>query len=145
MHRSHNLGANQHTVKPRKRRTRAEIERAKRKSESARRHHLRTKHGMTLGEYEALKAWQNGVCFICGRATGKTKNLAVDHDHRKCSSHTPDISCRECWRGLLCGSCNDILGHARDAIAFFHRCIDYLENPPAQRWLRKAESDGRSN
>jgi Recombination endonuclease VII len=136
VNRSKAQGMNQHSKQPRPRRTKAELERARRKSEAARRYHLKKTHGMTPEEYASLKAWQNGTCWGCGRATGKTKNLAIDHDHKKCSHHTHNRSCPECWRGLLCGSCNDVLAHARDSVAFFRRMIDYLQDPPAQRWRR---------
>lgn len=72
-------------------------------------------------DYWALYEYQGGVCAICRIATGKTKNLAVDHDHQ-----SGDV------RGLLCSPCNRMLGHARDAVAFFVRGIDYLRYPPAK-------------
>lgn len=59
---------------------------------------------------------------MCRRANGRTRRLSVDHDHI-----TGQV------RGLLCRPCNTILGHARDAIRFFERAIDYLTDPPAMR------------
>lgn len=123
----------------RPRRTAAEIERARRKSVAARRHHLRTKHGMTLEQYEALKAYQSGTCYLCRRATGASRALAVDHDHEKARTvcgHDHKNSCEECWRGLLCSHCNEMLAIARDERDFFVRAARYLADPPAQRWLR---------
>ena len=80
-------------------------------------------YGLTLAEYDAIHAHQGGKCFICQRATGERKRLSVDHDHQ--TGYT---------RGLLCLRCNrNILGHARDDIAFFERAIEYLRNPPAQQ------------
>ncbi len=81
-------------------------------------------------DYASLYAFQNGLCPLCQRATGKTKRLAVDHDHK-----TDDV------RGLLCGPCNQMLGHARDDINFFARAIAYLNNPPARRLLRKVAKE----
>jgi hypothetical protein len=46
----------------------------------------------------------------------------VDHDHSNGEV-----------RGILCGPCNQLLGHGRDSIAFFQRVIDYLTNPPARK------------
>ncbi|HEY6021914.1 MAG TPA: endonuclease VII domain-containing protein [Candidatus Paceibacterota bacterium] len=77
-------------------------------------------YGLALGEYDALKASQNGTCAICQRATGAKKKLAVDHDHK-----TGYV------RGLLCGPCNGMLGKARDDVEFFLRAAEYLKNPPA--------------
>lgn len=77
-------------------------------------------YGLKVGQYDALKVAQNGTCAICRRATGATKKLAVDHDHK-----TGFV------RGLLCGPCNGMLGKARDDIEFFLRAAEYLRNPPA--------------
>lgn len=122
---------------PRRRRTKAEIARAKSKALAARKHHLKTMHHMTLDEYDAIKAFQGGVCFMCERANGATKALAVEHDHKKAETcwHPVNESCRDCWRGLSCSTCNKGLAHARDRIEHFERVIEFLRNPPAQRWL----------
>lgn len=123
------------------RRTAAEIERARRKALASRRHHLKTKHNMTLEQYEELKAYQGGVCYLCRRATGASKALAVDHDHAKAReecSHDHNSSCENCWRGIICSHCNDMLAIARDEREFFARAARYLARPPAQRWLKRA-------
>jgi Recombination endonuclease VII len=89
-------------------------------------------YGLRPGEYAELYDAQDGYCALCRRANGRTKRLAVDHDHV-----TGEV------RGLLCKTCNhDVLGHARDDIEFFQRCIDYLRNPPARSVLRKDPGDG---
>lgn len=84
---------------------------------------------LTAGRYAAIKTAQGDRCALCCRATGTSRNLSVDHDHACCPGPQ---SCGKCLRGLLCGPCNDLLGHARDEIAFFERGIEYLKNPPAQ-------------
>lgn len=95
---------------------------------------------MTPQQYEDLLDYQGGRCYLCQWATGKTKNLAVDHDHNRakamCNHDPHKESCINCWRGLLCSACNGILRTARDAIAFFQRGIEYLTNPPAARFFR---------
>lgn len=93
------------------------------------RHEKRTQKTYNLpdGMYERLHAFQGGRCALCRVATGKTRKLSVDHDHACCSGST---SCGECVRGLLCRPCNTLLGHARDKLAFFRRCIQYLRFPP---------------
>lgn len=88
-----------------------------------RRHDARVarEYGLAPGEYDELLAFQGGTCAIPGcRATGKTKRLAVDHDHE---TGEP--------RGLLCGPHNyDLLGRfAGDLQAG----LDYLQNPPMAR------------
>jgi hypothetical protein len=75
--------------------------------------------------YAALYAAQGGKCYICRRATGKRKALAVDHNHR-----TGEV------RGLLCGPCNrGVIGHLRESTAALRRAIRYLLFPPARRVL----------
>ena len=80
-------------------------------------------YSLTPGQYAALYAYQGGKCAICQRATGVRKRLAVDHDHSCCNGPT---SCGRCVRGLLCGTCNKILGHLRDDPAAFIRGWTYL-------------------
>jgi hypothetical protein len=77
-------------------------------------------YGLAPGDYDRLYGSQNGTCALCLRATGKSKRLAVDHDHK-----TGAV------RGLLCGPCNKLIGHARDEPEFFDRAAEYLRNPPA--------------
>lgn len=80
-------------------------------------------YGISAQEYAAILSEQGGKCYLCRRANGATKALAVDHDHR-----TGMV------RGILCGPCNaKVLGHARDDIEFFERAIEYLQSPPAVR------------
>ena len=82
--------------------------------------HLLKTYGITAEEYWAIYEYQGGHCYLCRRATGATRRLAVDHCHST-----------GCIRGLLCKFCNRLLGFARDDIEFFYRCIRYLTVPPA--------------
>lgn len=86
------------------------------------------RYGLTKEQYEALYEAQGGVCYICRRATGRRKKLAVDHDHA-----TGYV------RGLLCSPCNGMLAHARDTVEVFHRAASYLEFPPAQEIVGKVK------
>jgi hypothetical protein len=73
-------------------------------------------YGLKPGEYEKMYKEQGGVCAICQRATGKTKRLAVDHDHDTLLV-----------RGLLCGPCNKLVGYFRNSPEAFRRAAVYLE------------------
>ena len=85
-------------------------------------------YGLSSGDYDRLYEIQEGKCYICRRATGASKRLAVDHNHV-----TGEV------RGLLCKLCNrDVLGHLRHDIEAFKRAIEYLENPPARRLLAES-------
>lgn len=77
-------------------------------------------YGLAPGDYGRLYQHQDGLCAICRRANGATRNLSVDHDHRTGLT-----------RGLLCRPCNDMLGHLRDDAAAFDRAARYLRIPPA--------------
>lgn len=76
-------------------------------------------YGLKPGEYAKLYELQGGHCALCQRATGASRKLSVDHDHAT-----------GLVRGLLCRPCNTLLGHARDKVEFFRRCIMYLGHPP---------------
>jgi hypothetical protein len=73
-------------------------------------------YGLLPGEYERMYEEQGGVCFICRRANGRTKRLAVDHDH-----DTGLV------RGLLCGPCNKFVGYVRNSADAFRRGAAYLD------------------
>lgn len=83
--------------------------------------HIGKTYGITAEEYQRIYEAQGGRCYICQRATGARRKLAVDHDHE--SGYV---------RGLLCRPCNHkVLGHLRDDTEAFQRAIDYINNPPA--------------
>lgn len=90
--------------------------------ESSRNSYLKRVYGITLIEYEIMHKKQNGLCMICSepervvcRKANKTRALAVDHKHG-----TKKV------RGLLCASCNCMIGHAKDSINILMSAIEYL-------------------
>lgn len=91
-------------------------------------------YGFGEHDYGYLYEAQNGTCAICERATGATRKLSVDHDHKCCAQST---SCGACVRGLLCRPCNDLLGHCRDDWRMLARAIRYLQAPPGADVIRK--------
>lgn len=78
-------------------------------------------YGLKPGEYGQIYLFQGQVCAICRRATGATRALSVDHDHKT-----------GLVRGLLCRPCNDLLGHIRDDRETARRIVAYLNWTPAQ-------------
>ncbi len=96
--------------------------------------YVQNNFGLPEGVYDLLYEFQERKCYICQRATGATKRLAVDHDHAHCNGPT---SCGECVRGLLCSNCNSTLAHARDDEKFFLRAILYLRRSPFQAMMDK--------
>lgn len=99
--------------------------------EAAHARRIEATYGITKEQYEALYEAQGGVCYICQRATGRTRKLSVDHDHS-----TGYV------RGLLCRTCNNILGHFRDDEHAALRAFEYLQDPPAFDVIGKVKPDG---
>ena len=88
---------------------------------------IQATYGVTAEEYQAIYDHQGGKCAICQRATGRTKMLSVDHDHK-----TGEV------RGLLCNYCNrHVLGHLRDSVSALLRAVRYLLHPPARKVLTR--------
>lgn len=111
--------------------------RARRDATRAKAHgrRLEQNFGITAEQYWAIYAAQGGKCFGCQRATGKTKRLAVDHDHTLAleHGHNPDVGCPKCIRALLCGPCNVTIG--RLGVDALIRLIVVLTKAPARAWL----------
>lgn len=78
------------------------------------------RYGVTEDEDQAVLDEQGGRCAGCRRANGASKDLAHDHDHKT-----------GWFRGRLCSTCNQIVGHFRDDPVALIRFAQYLINPPA--------------
>lgn len=72
------------------------------------------RYGITIDDYDALHAMQDGKCAICERSS--RRRLHVDHDH-----------VTGLVRGLLCNSCNLALGQLGDDHERVRRAADYLK------------------
>lgn len=78
-------------------------------------HVLRT-YGVSPEEYNEAFKQQEGCCKICGtHELEHKKRLYVDHCHETGE-----------FRGLLCQSCNSMLGYAKDNIETLKKGIEYL-------------------
>lgn len=89
-----------------------------RNPDSVRRANIRSnlrEYGLTVEEFDKLLIEQLGRCVICSRPMVGHKEPHVDHDHV-----TGKV------RGLLCKSCNLILGCADDSDEVLLRAIVYL-------------------
>lgn len=82
----------------------------------AKEYSLSWRYGISLEEYVEILDDQNGVCKICGSPPSENFALSVDHNHE-----TGEV------RGLLCGSCNFMLGHAKDKPELLRKAAQYLE------------------
>jgi len=112
--------ANKDRVNAESRRKRAEnpdwkATQRERRRRTKRKDMLKYCYGMTVAEYEAMLAQQNGVCAIC-ETKPDDRPLCVDHDHI-----TREV------RGLLCHSCNAGLGNYKDDLRRTRRATLYLD------------------
>lgn len=89
-----------------------------------RKSYLKRTYGLTLEQYDAMLASQDGVCAICGKPPSNAFVLHVDHDHV-----TGAI------RGLLHFTCNNLLGDAEDDPVVLRNAASYVEaaDPEAPR------------
>jgi len=81
---------------------------------------LQRQYGLTIGEYDARRAAQNGLCAICGKPEttvrrGVLMRLSVEHNHANGR-----------FRGLVCNNCNRALGLLNDDVEILHKMIAYL-------------------
>ena len=98
---------------------------------------IEEKYEITGDDYQAIYEFQGGCCAVCGKAKGISKMLAVDHEHNKPGcTHDPSMGCRNCVRCLACTTCNKVVLGRYD-VAALRRAIKVLEDPPAQRVLKR--------
>ena len=78
---------------------------------------IKYKYGITIEEYNEKLERQGNGCAICKdeKPGGGHNNLYVDHNHK-----TGKV------RGLLCRSCNLMIGHAKDDTQLLATAINYL-------------------
>lgn len=92
----------------------------------ARARHVERTYKISADDNAALYVYQGGKCWICQKATGAVKQLAVDHDHA------------DDWpRGRLCGECNQFIGQRLgDDPKAARRLLEYLSgDTPYRRML----------
>jgi len=95
---------------------------ARRRKESGRKWYLKSMYNLTQDDYEKLYRTNDSKCWICSKEVNYY--LHVDHDHSCCAG---EKSCGNCVRGLLCHSCNSLLGHAKDDKQILLSAIKYLD------------------
>lgn len=80
---------------------------------------LKRIYGLEPGDYEAVLAYQGGVCYICKQKPKEGKNLHVDHNHKTGQT-----------RGLLCWQDNAALGKFKDDSKRLSYAVEYIKDPP---------------
>ena len=81
---------------------------------TAREYLLKYRYNLSLDGYDQMLTAQNFSCALCQKE--KDYDLYVDHCHT-----TGKV------RGLLCATCNSILGFCNDNVELLKRSIDYLK------------------
>lgn len=80
------------------------------------------RYGLSETQYNNLLEKQNKLCPICNKPPIKKARLsspdgfAIDHCH-----NTNKV------RGLLCESCNKLIGYAKDSVQVLQNAISYLQ------------------
>jgi hypothetical protein len=86
---------------------------------AGRRQKLKREYGLTPEQFEEMLIQQDSKCAICqGQSTGRStsERLCVDHNHV-----TGKV------RGLLCHTCNNLLGQLKENPELLRAAIRYLE------------------
>jgi hypothetical protein len=84
------------------------------------------KYGLTEVEYRVLYRAQGGRCYVCRKATGKSRRLGVDHDHL-----TGEVRGLVCTGSLSANTCNRLIAiYNRDQLL---RAVAMLSDPPPAR------------
>lgn len=97
---------------------------------------LRRKYGITPTEYRALYYAQGGRCYVCRRATGKTRRLGVDHDHL-----TGEVRALVCTGSISAMTCNRLIAiYRREQLL---RAVAVLSDPPPARAVLVGIRSGR--
>lgn len=70
---------------------------------------------LPFGAYATMLDAQGGMCAICGSRPNGKRRFHIDHCHAT-----------DAIRGLLCSSCNLLIGHAKESAGLLGAAIDYL-------------------
>lgn len=76
---------------------------------------LEHKYGMTEKIFDEMMVNQNDCCAICKKKFIKRRSVFIDHDHNNNKV-----------RGLLCPSCNTMIGLAKENLDVLDEARDYL-------------------
>jgi len=75
-------------------------------------------YGLTIEQYDLMLSEQNNGCAICGNSESN-RRLCIDHNHI-----TGEV------RGLLCTSCNVLVGYLEKNDGLKQKARRYLKNNP---------------
>lgn len=89
------------------------------------------RYGLTLAEWKAILAGQNGVCAVCKRVPPSLR-FCVDHVHLKGWKKMSKEERRKTVRGILCARCNHQFVCRGITIVLAEAVADYLRQYEAR-------------
>jgi Recombination endonuclease VII len=96
-------------------------------TECARWNLIKRTYGISKSQWHHMFDTQDGGCALCGGVNANGHNLHVDHDHA-CCGYTR--GCPNCVRGLLCDTCNRMIGMAENKPKLRSLFAFYLDRRP---------------
>lgn len=94
---------------------------AEKNKEKRQAHSRKYEYNMSQEDFDRKMIEQDGNCAICKQPLVRPD---VDHNHSCCPDRR---SCGKCTRGILCHTCNTIIGLAQDSIEVLGNAILYLK------------------
>ena len=96
--------------------------------EQRRAYRLKEIYKLTPGQFDEMLAAQGGKCAVCGTTKpGGMGRFHIDHDHACCPyNKNYGKVCGKCTRGLVCFSCNQMIGYAKDNTDILMAGVTYL-------------------
>ncbi len=85
---------------------------------------LLNKYGITKSQWNDIFEAQGRRCDICKSTEHRGKNWNTDHNHSTGK-----------FRGILCHSCNAMIGYARESADILRAGIDYLKHHSKEKEL----------
>ena len=84
------------------------------------------KYGLTLDDWRAILASQDGKCGACGKVP-RTKRYNIDHEHVRGFKTMDPVVKATYVRGLLCWTCNSFRLARGSTVENLRGAADYLE------------------
>lgn len=91
---------------------------------AGKKYRVKKEYGLSLEQVEIMMVEQDSKCAICMDTFTTVHHTQIDHCH-----NTGNV------RGLLCISCNWLLGKSKDNPALLRRAADYLERTKENKCL----------
>jgi hypothetical protein len=88
---------------------------------------IKAMYGVSKAQWHELLESQGGVCALCHGENTRDRRFEVDHNHACCG---PTKACPNCIRGLLCHTCNRVIGFVEGKPKLEKLLAFYLDQRP---------------